>query len=279
MRARDPMPPYRGFSLIELLVVIAIIAILAGLLLSALVQAKARAQSVSCLNNLKQLQAAWLMYPSDYNDWLPPNISDSARNLPGSWVLGNAQTDLTTSNIQTGVIYVYSKAADIYRCPADQSSVPGASSVRRTRSFSLNGWLHSKMSNGHGGWAWDFWDLVGVRHRYTQILTPGPSRVFGFIDEHPQSIDDGVFAEWPADPNDSLMANGSLGASPMDCQTWAKLSADRHLQGANLSFVDGHAEPHRWKAPKVFHDYNWPAASGGDLQDLRYLQSIIPRPR
>ena len=55
----------RGFTLIELLVVIAIIAILAALLLPALGRAKQRAQRIECLNNLRQLQLAWIMYADD----------------------------------------------------------------------------------------------------------------------------------------------------------------------------------------------------------------------
>ena len=86
-------PRPHAFTLIELLVVIAIIAIVASLLLPALSRAKAMGQQISCLNNLRQLQIAWLTYVHDAQDVLPLNNfsgvgTNVATSTAGSWVTG-----------------------------------------------------------------------------------------------------------------------------------------------------------------------------------------------
>ncbi len=122
----DELPRFgsRAFTLIELLVVIAIIAILAALLLPALNKAKQRAQTISCLNNLKQLELCCHLYSNDNNDYLVPNNSvyvfgGGGQDEKGaSWLLDlDAAHELDPSNIVNGILFQYNSSLGIYHCP------------------------------------------------------------------------------------------------------------------------------------------------------------------
>jgi prepilin-type N-terminal cleavage/methylation domain-containing protein/prepilin-type processing-associated H-X9-DG protein len=251
-----------AFTLIELLVVIAIIAILASLLLPALASAKSKGWQIACINNLRQLQLAWNSYANDNNDHLPLNSGNGVpttlgdASIPGSWVVGNAQISADLTNLQSGTIYSYAPNPAIFHCPADHSTLY-QSTILRIRSYSLNAFLDGNGGADGGNGASDTRYIA----KYLDIR-PNTSQVMTFCDEAAPSIDDGCF-----------------GTSTNPDNSWVNLPSDRHSQGGDFAFADGHCERWKWQYPKVFSYSGQTAANTSDLNDLRRVQAAQATPR
>jgi prepilin-type N-terminal cleavage/methylation domain-containing protein/prepilin-type processing-associated H-X9-DG protein len=247
LRNSDPRRRGYAFTLTELLVVIAIIAIIASLLLPALARAKARAQGSFCLNNTRQLTVAWMIYADDHNGLLAYNMGRSARipvavpaftgaPMADNWVDNVLNWELSSDNtnaaavVETGLGPYTSKSAALYRCPSDNvlSEIQrNAGWQARVRSYSMNAMVGDAGSISATG-------VNAINPNYVQFFkvfsVPRPSDIFVFLDEHPDSIDDGYFLTRDVD------------SAPQ----WTDLPASYHDGGASFSFADGHAEHHRW---------------------------------
>ena len=259
-----------GFTLIELLVVIAVIAILAGLLLPALSRAKQRALSISCLNHLRQLQVCFQLYTVDHRGFLPPNnfvyiIQTEAPDplmfdTNMTWCPGNTRLDTTTANVERGLLFPYNRSTAIYLCPSDKSTVESPDGahrgLRRTRSYNLsqaiNGAPLMDETQGYGPPSFA---------REVDINGPAPSDLFTFIEVHENGILDSLFGIPPPGWN-----------TP---QIWWDVPADRHMQGCNLAFADGHVERWRWASPKYCTGPGMPLANPKDEQDFQKLKARV----
>ena len=256
----------RGFTLIELLVVIAIIAILAGLLLPALSKAKTKGQGIFCMNNTKQLMLAWRLYVDDQNGKIPAAFSDNPVN--NVWVYGILNWDGNnrdnwdlTNTLVKGTIWKYTSGTQkIYKCPADVYLTKAPNARPRLRSNSINAWMG--MHDGKPTW---FGNSPPWRMFLKESDVVVPSDTWVFVDEHPDSINDGFFC---TDMNPA--PNLSAAVLP-DCP------ASYHNGACGFVFADGHSEIHRWVNPRtripVKRVDNFNAGNQSNNKDIEWLWS------
>lgn len=269
---------WRAFTLVELLVVIAIIAILASLTLPPLARAKARGQSTYCLNNLRQFGLALHLYAGDHGDDLPYNMGRAGTrqtvasgeflnwvNNVMSWATDsdNTNTALLTAG---GLGPYFSGVTSIYRCPADNvlsEDQRAAGWTARVRSISMNAMLGNAgefLADGVNT------NNPGYRQFFHMAEVPNPAQILAFVEEHPDSINDGYFI------------------NRFNDYEWIDLPASYHNEGANFAFTDGHSEFRRWRNSSTMPPARPGAAAlprdlvDGDTADFKwvlYRMSVI----
>lgn len=247
-----------AFTLIELLVVVCVLALLAATLAPTLAGSRVGSQTFRCLNNNRQLAAAWRMYADDSSDrvvyastgggttndayaWTDTQM-DSPGN-PGNWD--------PNADIVKRPLWPYSgKDASIYRCPSDHSYVFVAGVHRpRIRTFSMNlftGGISPAPGTGPSGTDGGFAPTFRIFSKTTDLTAPGPARTFVFVDMRPDEINYGYFL------TDML---GYPNSPPQFA--FYDLPGISHNLGASVSFADGRVEIRRWVDPRTA-----PAISG-----------------
>jgi prepilin-type N-terminal cleavage/methylation domain-containing protein/prepilin-type processing-associated H-X9-DG protein len=221
-------PSFRDFTLIELLVVIAIIAIIAAILFPVFSRAREKARQTVCLTNTKQLGLALHMYTQDYDEVLPKSYyfvstTGGGRNIP--LVAFHA------------MLFPYTKNADFHKCPSDPDPQVfwGGPSYR---AFVQPAFPVSYLSNYAVMPPWDFFPFSLAEFEepastvaMAEIRRPGNwSGTHAYIGNRPMTVAEAM------DPN---------------LQLYGRIHAERHNDGSNFPFVDGHAKWQRLEATIV----------------------------
>lgn len=251
---QTPQSPCRrhstGFSRTELLATLAACGVVSALLLPLTAGAGAGAQAVGCLENLRRLGLAWQLYAQDGGGRLVNNY-----DLPDTLGTVNSGTfrtwahnvlDWTRSPANTNLLWAsrsrlfpyLDPEISVFRCSADTLVSPAQQRLGwtgRVRSYSMNaflGALHAAPSSpslrGENPY------VPGYRQFLLSSSIPGPSETAVFLDEHPDSINDGLFLN-----------------SPAVASQWGDLPGSLHEGGMGISYADGGAEIHHWAFPST----------------------------
>lgn len=232
----------RAFTRADLLAVLVVLTLLAGVSRPVWGNADGT-RSLLCMDNLRQLSAAWLMFADDEEGRFVGNTHGSA-SPPlryNTWAVG--RLDWSGSRDNTNTVYLTDPRyahlwiylpgdTSVYKCPADDyvsRETARFGMVQRVRTYSMNSYV------GDG-------DVIPalVEPGYSFYRRQGdfrglpPSDVFVFGEEHPDSLNDPIFlapkySEW----------------------TWVDFPGSFHLGAGTFNFADGHVEQHAWATPET----------------------------
>jgi prepilin-type N-terminal cleavage/methylation domain-containing protein/prepilin-type processing-associated H-X9-DG protein len=239
----------KAFTLIELLVVISIIAVLMAILMPSLNRAREQGKRAVCLNSLRQLGMAWIMYADENDDRIINGEAEYLQNDVGNcttptsglhareryWVGTDCATDYQTgakhpeqlqlSAIRAGALFPYVKSTGLYQCPT------GVRGEMRTYSIvdSMNGLPRAGTFSGNVGTRVGN-TVLWVKKR-TEIRQPGPDARLVFLDEGRVTPDSY--------------------ATYYDHAQWWDPPHVRHGDGTNVCYADGRSDYWKWESPET----------------------------
>lgn len=234
----------RGFTLIELLVVIAIIALLAAILFPVFARARENARRSSCLSNMKQIGLGVHQYTQDYDERMPPYSADDG---------GASNTTTTAQKAAAGwavQLQPYLSSIQILQCPSE--SHKGATTPNQNFSdYAYN----AEISGG----------------AVNNLAFTTPLSAFTYTTSTAMIWDgavDGIANSWGTSINLDRAQNWTLyylqadDSNPSTSYKAHYYASRRHLDGMNITFVDGHA---KWLVPEKVTAGATPTASNYTL--------------